>query len=150
MEPKPKKFASLRKTQTIFFLGFALLGLAIVLTTALPNSFQYYVTVEEFQQSPTKYLNQTIKLAGTVQKGSIEHDINTAQWDFLVTQEQQNMQVRYVGPMPDTFQDEAEVVVTGNYDPQTQRFVATHILAKCASRYEEKLQAPLEPNTKGA
>jgi cytochrome c-type biogenesis protein CcmE len=150
MKFKLKNFANLRKTQTIFFLGFALLGLVIVLTTTLPNSFQYYVTVEEFAQKPDQYQNQTIKLAGVVEKGSIVHTKDSAQWDFMVMQAQHQIPVRYVGPMPDTFQDEAEVVVTGLYDAPSGRFVATHILAKCASRYEEKLEAPLEPSRGGA
>lgn len=123
-------------------MGFALLGLGILLTTTLPDSFQYYVTVSELKTDPEKYQNTEIKLAGQVVPETTIHDTNKGEWRFDVFHEDQVISVFYKGPMPDTFNDEAEVVLTGTY--LSNEFVATHVLAKCASRYEEQLHAPLE------
>lgn len=130
----------LKQTKYVFLIGFALLGLVIILTTTLPNSFQYYVTVSEFTHDHQKYDHKQIKLAGKVVPGSIKHQGTT--WNFDVFHEEATLPVVYQGAMPDTFNDTAEVVLTGTYEGQS--FIATHVLAKCASKYEEKLQPPLQ------
>jgi cytochrome c-type biogenesis protein CcmE len=51
--------------------------------------------------------------------------------------------VSYRGVIPDTFTDSVDVVVEGRYN-RNGTFVATTLLAKCASRYEnapDKYQA---------
>ena len=44
--------------------------------------------------------------------------------------------VTYQGIIPDTFKENAEVVVEGFYHPQKTVFRATTLLAKCPSKYE--------------
>lgn len=131
-----------RKTKWVIGISFVALGLAIVLTTNLPNSLQYYLTVDEFSQDTKKYDNQEIKLAGKVVPGSIVKSANNLDWNFNVENNGKTMPVQYHGAMPDTFKDDAEVVVTGTYKDPT--FAANHVLAKCASRYEEKLKPNME------
>lgn len=131
-----------RKTKWIIGISFVALGLGIVLTTNLPNSLQYYLTVDEFSKDTKKYENQEIKLAGKVAIGSIEKSSNNIDWKFVVQNNGTAIPVRYHGAMPDTFKDDADVVVTGMYKDAT--FTANNVLAKCASRYEEKLKPQLE------
>ncbi len=131
-----------RKTKWIIGIAFVILGLGIILTTNLPNSLQYYVTVDEFFHDASKYQDQEIKLAGKVVPGSIVKSDNNLDWKFDVQNAGSRIAVRYHGAMPDTFKGDADVVVTGTYkDPE---FAANHVLAKCASRYEEKLTPKLE------
>ena len=131
-----------RQTKWIIGIAFVLLGLGIILTTNLPSSLQYYVTVDEFFHDVKKYDNLEIKMAGKVVPGSIVKAADGMNWNFEVQNEGAKIPVKYRGAMPDTFKEDAEVVVTGTYKDQI--FAANHVLAKCASRYEEKLQPKLE------
>jgi len=136
------QLSSLRNTKYIFLIGFAVLGLVIILTSTLPNSFQYYVTVSEFVAEPTQYKDTEIKLAGQVVPGTIIQDKSQNTWAFEVFHDDAKLPVSYTGAMPDTFNEDAEVVLTGMYANNT--FEANHVLAKCASRYEAKLTPGLE------
>jgi len=46
--------------------------------------------------------------------------------------------VSYAGLIPDTFKDDAEVVVEGVCNPDDPSFNATTLLAKCPSKYESR------------
>lgn len=131
-----------RQTKWIIGIAFVLLGLGIILTTNLPSSLQYYMTVDEFFRDQKKFENQEIKLAGKVVVGSIVKSPDGANWKFDVHNGGSTIPVEYRGAMPDTFKDDSDVVVTGTYKGST--FAANHVLAKCASRYEEKLNPKLD------
>ncbi len=142
---KKHKVMKLKSTQFIIALSLLLIGIAIVVTTTLPQATKYYVTVDEFLMDTNKYQEQSIKLAGRVVPGSIEKNTQDLTWLFKVMETDKTVNVFYQGAMPDTFKDESDVVLTGSY--QGERFIATEVLAKCASRYEEKLEAPLQMQT---
>lgn len=131
-----------RQTKWVIGIAFVLLGLGIILTTNLPSSLQYYVTVDEFFTNVKKYDNLEIKVAGKVVPGSIVKDANGMDWKFEVQNGGSKIPVEYRGAMPDTFKEDSDVVVTGTYKAPV--FAANNVLAKCASRYEEKLQPKLD------
>ena len=133
---------NIKKTKWVIGIAFVLLGLGIILTTNLPNSLQYYVTVDEFFHDVKKYDNQEIKIAGKVAPNTIEKSEGGIDWKFTVQNAGATIPVQYHGAMPDTFKVDADVVVTGIY--KNDVFVANNVLAKCASRYEEKLQPKLD------
>ena len=135
----------IRQTKWIIALGFILVGLGIIVASTLPKATQYYVTVDELLADREKYRDKVLKVAGFVKEGSIENDTQSMEWMFRVENNNKFIDVSYTGPMPDTFKDGSEVVVTGNLIAANQ-VNATHVLAKCASRYEEKLTPDL--NTK--
>jgi cytochrome c-type biogenesis protein CcmE len=56
--------------------------------------------------------------------------------DFVMTEGGATLPVRYTGIVPDTFKDEAEVVVEGVLNPDKASFQAHTLLAKCPSKYE--------------
>ncbi len=136
----------LKQTQTIILIVFILLGLAIMVTSILPKSTHYYVTVDELLLDLNKYQNREIKVAGQVLPKSIVKNDQTMTWNFKVQNNDKVIDVTYTGAMPDTFKDEAQVVVSGSLLSSNQ-FQASHVLAKCASRYEEKLQPGLNTKT---
>jgi cytochrome c-type biogenesis protein CcmE len=138
----PKQQMKFRQTKWVIGIAFVLLGLGIILTTNLPSSLQYYVTVDEFFHNVKKYDNLEIKVAGKVVPGSIVKSSDGMSWNFEVQNEGSKIPVEYRGAMPDTFKEDADVVVTGTYKEPT--FAAKHVLAKCASRYEEKLTPKLD------
>ncbi|MFH1263834.1 MAG: cytochrome c maturation protein CcmE [Pseudomonadota bacterium] len=137
--------------QTKWVIGIALLavGVGIVLATSLPKSMQYYVTVDELLGAKTKYAGKPIKVAGKVAAGSIEKVDKNLRMRFRVENGDQQVWVNYRGPVPDTFKEGADVVVTGTFAPN-EEVVATELLAKCSSKYEEKLEPGLgQPASKG-
>ncbi len=133
---------NIKQTKWIIGIAFVLLGLVIILTTNLPSSLQYYVTVDEFFHDMKKYDNLEIKIAGKVIPNSIVKSSDGMDWKFEIQNNNSKIQVSYRGAMPDTFKGDADVVVTGIYKEPV--FTANHVLAKCASRYEEKLNPKLD------
>ena len=82
-----------------------------------------------------------IQLGGcTVVEGSIQWDTYRHRPRFEVTGGERTLSVRYVGNavLPDTFQDNALVVLEGQYVAAADPFEAEVIYAKCPSKYEGK------------
>lgn len=129
----------LRQTKYVIGIAFILVGVGIVVATTLPKSMQYYVTVDELFAKESKYLGKELKVAGKVKQGSIQKSEKDISWKFEVENGGQTMNVAYRGAMPDTFKEGADVVITGTLG-EGREMVATNVLAKCASRYEEKLK----------
>ncbi len=60
-------------------------------------------------------------------------------YQFVISEGGKNINVLYQGIVPDTFKDGAQVVATGSLK-EDGSFVASELLAKCASKYEAKLK----------
>ena len=83
--------------------------------------------------------DQRIQLGGgTVVPGSIEWDPYRSRPEFTITDGEHTLKVRYVGNavLPDTFKDEALVVLEGQFHQTDQIFSADVVFAKCPSKYE--------------
>jgi cytochrome c-type biogenesis protein CcmE len=69
--------------------------------------------------------------------------------DFVLEGEGKALPVSYVGsdPLPDTFVDKSQALIEGK--PTSEgRFVADHVQAKCASKYEAAPGGDAAPNAK--
>jgi len=57
--------------------------------------------------------------------------------DFTLEEQGKTLPITYVGsdPLPDTFKDKSQALVEGRPGADG-RFVAEHVQAKCASKYE--------------
>jgi len=136
---------NVKKTKFVIGFFFIAVGLAIVVVTLLPKSMQYYVTVDELLAQEKKYMGQELKVAGKVAMGSVEKSEKDFFIRFRVENADKAVTVDYRGAVPDTFKEGADVVVTGTLN-ERGTVDASNVLAKCASRYEEKLK----PNYGGA
>ena len=98
----------------------------------------YYYTVSAALDMEQKLSNRGIRVSGYVQAGSIQKDNSQSQVEFLVFEKEsdQTLPVIYQGIIPDTFKDNAEVLVEGMYRSEEGRFHANVLLAKCPSKYE--------------
>lgn len=114
-------------------LVFLLAGLGFLIFNQLPRSMAYYVTVAEFLEKKEKYADKKIKLAGIAK----DIQFKDGQYSFFIHEKDQKLAVTYKGFVPDTFKEGSEVVVTGR--STNSGFIAEEILAKCASKYEEKV-----------
>ncbi len=119
---------------------FLLLGAAVVGTMGLllavgirgGSGFYYYLTVSEFldQGAPQR---ENLRVNGRVVAGTIARRSNGAR--FVMAEGGQQLPVDYTGVLPDTFVDDAEVVVQGQLRGDGV-FEASLLLAKCPSKYE--------------
>jgi len=103
------------------------------------ESKAYYITVDEFRSMESRMQGKTLKVAGDVVEGSI--DRTKSPLEFVITHAGKTLKVQYVGQavLPDTFQDGSKAVVEGNISPDGT-FHASHIEAKCASKYEAEYE----------
>jgi len=116
-------------------LGFALsLTILIVAGINRPGGMVYYLTVSEFL-AEDRHGDGDHRVNGKVEAGSIERLPGGMDLRFTVTDGSATLPVTYHGVIPDTFVDEAAVVVEGRLEANGT-FVAHQLLAKCPSKYE--------------
>lgn len=124
-----------------YAVGFGLIALALVYLglTSFRSSLQYYVTVTELMARTDYYSSKILKVAGHARAVVREETPDGGVYKFFVDEGGHTLAVEYKGIIPDTFKDGAEVVVTGRLG-DNNIFIATEILAKCASKYEAKMK----------
>ena len=98
----------------------------------------YYYTVSEVQSKGEELAGMGIRISGHVQPGSISPSADGTVVDFEIYEKStgRSLEITYSGLIPDTFKDNAEVVVEGVYSPSDPAFNASTLLAKCPSKYE--------------
>jgi cytochrome c-type biogenesis protein CcmE len=108
------------------------------------ESKAYYITVDEYASSKGTLEGKTLKLAGEVVTGSI--DRTKPQLEFMIGNPARNVRVQYIGKdiIPDTFKDGTKALVEGKATPEGV-FQASHIEAKCASKYEAEYEKRSTP-----
>jgi cytochrome c-type biogenesis protein CcmE len=115
-------------------IGVIVVSLAFLAWLGYGESKTYYHTIAEYQSLQGSARNHRMRLAGTVESGSIKH--LPGRIDFVLEEQGKTLPVSYVGsdPLPDTFVDKSQALVEGR-PSNDGRFVAEHVQAKCASKY---------------
>ena len=120
-----------------FGVGISVIVVALALLAWLGygESKTYYHTIAEYQALTGSARNHRMRLAGTVAPGSIRRV--SGRTDFVLEEQGRTLSVSYIGtePLPDTFVDKSQALVEGRPSPDG-KFVAEHVQAKCASKYE--------------
>jgi cytochrome c-type biogenesis protein CcmE len=133
-----------------FGAGIAvILGVLVWLAwTGVQESKSYYVTIKELRQMGDGAYVKHLRVAGTVQPGSIRQVGTHA--DFTLVEDDQLLQVSYKGsePPPDTFKDNSQALAIGEFG-RDGVFHAKEVQAKCASRYAPQQGAAAPPASKG-
>ena len=127
------KFAKIAVTAVVLLSAFG--GL---LWYSLQQDTAYYKHVDEVMASPDQWTGKPLQLHGFVVKGTWMQKPNTLEYQFKVENKGSVVHASYTGILPDTFKDEAEVVLTGRLTPDGSFNVAPNgVMAKCPSKYEE-------------
>src|SRR5712671_6278223 len=123
-------------------IGIIVVSMASLAWLGYGESKTYYHTLAELDTLKGAAMKQHMRVGGTVQAGSIHR--MTGRVDFVLEGEGKALSVSYVGsdPLPDTFVDKSQALIEGKPTAEG-RFVADHVQAKCASKYEA---APGGPN----
>lgn len=122
-----------RRYKFFWVCAIALFAVGFLVSSGMQESLVYSVTAKELLANPAKFDGRGVRLEGKVVIGSlVKHDATS--FSFSVTAENEVLPVRYDGIMPDTFRENHDVVLEGEYVNGV--FVARQIFTKCASKYE--------------
>jgi cytochrome c-type biogenesis protein CcmE len=118
--------------------GLILSAITYLMFSGISDSMVYYYTVAEAVELVQENSGKGIRVSGYVSSGTIKRDESASSVGFLVYDKNsdQTLPVVYQGIIPDTFGDDAEVVVEGNYRTEEGVLHANVLLAKCPSKYE--------------
>jgi cytochrome c-type biogenesis protein CcmE len=126
---------------TVLVLVLAFAGM---LWSTLREGTEYFKNVDEVVSDHSAWQGKRVQLHGYVVPGTWVQRPNSLDYKFKV----QNNPARgtapggvidasYTGLLPDTFKDEAEVVLKGSFDPTGHFKVEKDgVMAKCPSKYE--------------
>jgi cytochrome c-type biogenesis protein CcmE len=115
-----------------------------LLWSTLREGTEYYKHVEEVSAQPNAWYGKKLQLHGYVVPDSILRKRDSLDYRFQVQSKGAVIPARYSGIVPDTFKDEAEVVLKGTLSPDGFSVDPNGVMAKCPSKYEPK------PGTSGA
>ena len=115
---------------------------------SLQQDTAYYKHVDEVMVSPDQWKGKSLQLHGFVVKGTWKQKPNTLEYIFDVENKGKVVRAAYTGILPDTFKDEAEVVLKGRLTSHDHFAVDPNgVMAKCPSKYEEKPDFDLKTGT---
>ncbi|MBI2376208.1 MAG: cytochrome c maturation protein CcmE [Deltaproteobacteria bacterium] len=129
------------------FGGVALIAgtLTYLVSNSLSGQVDYFYPADELAAKTSELSGQKIRVGGKVVTGSILQKTGTLEYAFRVKPHPGmikpeyaqfssfELPVTYTGVIPDTFKDDADVVVTGRLGPNGT-FVGQDVLAKCPSK----------------
>jgi len=138
------RYIKIGLTALVLVLAFA--GL---MWSTLRDGTEYFKHVDEVMTNPQAWEGKRLQLHGYVVPGSLYVKPSTLEYRFKV----QNNPARsgqsggvvdatYTGIVPDTFKDEAEVVLKGQLTSTGFHTDPNGVMAKCPSKYTAK-NAPL-------
>ena len=109
------------------------------------DALTFFYPADEVIKDHGALEGKRIRMGGYVAKGSIFQKKGTLAYQFDVKPhpgmmkfpefKDRTITVRYEGVVPDTFKDDAEVIVAGQVQADGS-FVAQELIAKCPSKYE--------------
>ena len=129
-------------------IGVIVVSMGCLAWLGYGESKTYYHTLAELDGLKGSERSQHMRIGGTVAEGSIHR--MTGRVDFVLEGEGKSLNVSYVGsdPLPDTFVDKSQALIEGKPTAEG-RFVADHVQAKCASKYEATPGAAPAPSQPG-
>jgi len=123
------KAAKLGITGAVLALAFG--GL---LYTSLGESAEYYKHVDEVMASPQQWQGKKLQLHGFAHQIGRKRD--ALEYQFDVENKGKVIRAYYSGVVPDTFKEDAEVVLKGTLSPDgTFHVERDGVIAKCPSKY---------------
>jgi cytochrome c-type biogenesis protein CcmE len=143
--PEDPPGAKLSGKQIKFLVSGALVVVALIVWFAVvtggasTSQAAYDISLKQFHAQSSQESGDDVRVHGKVEEGSIVQKAGSADVSFTLVDEGETLQVRYStknhGPIPDTFVDGANAIVTGSLD-DSGVFQAHTLQAKCPSKYE--------------
>jgi len=118
-------------TSVVLVLAFS--GL---LWSTLREGTEYYKHVDEVMADRAAWEGKPLQLHGFVVPGTIRRKADSLDYIFDVQSNGAVINASYSGIVPDTFQDDSEVVLKGELTPTGFETAPNGVMAKCPSKYE--------------
>jgi cytochrome c-type biogenesis protein CcmE len=119
------------------------LAFAGMLWSTLREGTEYYKNIDEVMGNQQVWHGKQLQLHGYVVPDSILVKQSTLEYKFKIQNNPARapepghiVDVTYKGIVPDTFKDEAEVVLKGQLTPNGFHTDPNGVMAKCPSKYE--------------
>ena len=104
--------------------------------TTMQDGTQYYKHVDEVMVDPDQWVGKRLQVHGFA--SDISWKPSSLDYRFAIENNGYVVHAEYTGIVPDTFQDESEVVVSGRLEGDVLIVEPGGIMAKCPSKYEAK------------
>jgi cytochrome c-type biogenesis protein CcmE len=125
---------------TVLVLGGAF---STMLWSTLREGTEYFKNVDEVIADQHAWQGKRVQLHGYVVPGTWVQKPHTLDYKFKVQNNPARgstpggvVEASYTGLLPDTFKDEAEVVLKGQFGPDGFRVEKDGVMAKCPSKYQ--------------
>jgi cytochrome c-type biogenesis protein CcmE len=133
------RYIKIGATALVLVLAFGLM-----MWSTLREGTEYYKNIDEVMVNQQDWHGKQLQLHGYVVPNSILVKKSTLEYKFKVQNNPARssepgtvVDVTYKGIVPDTFKDEAEVVLKGKLSPNGFHTDPNGVMAKCPSKYEE-------------
>lgn len=123
------KAAKIALTSLVLAVAFG--GL---LYSTMGEATEYYKHVDEVMVSPDQWYGKKLKLHGFAK--DVRRKPSSLEYRFQVESNGHVVSATYNGVVPDTFKDDAEVVLTGTLTADGFTVAPNGVMAKCPSKYE--------------
>jgi cytochrome c-type biogenesis protein CcmE len=128
------------RSVTASIAAATLLLVTSMMSIACKDISQPYKMVDELMKDPTPFKGKEMKVHGWVEPGSIKEVVVDQEMhrSFVLQRSGKKIAVTNIGPKPDTFRDQSEVVAYGMLVEKNGEysFEAKELQAKCPSKYE--------------
>ncbi|HUT78882.1 MAG TPA: cytochrome c maturation protein CcmE [Polyangia bacterium] len=116
-------------------------GLTYLVLTGFDDAMVYYKTVDELLGERAEFEGRPVRVNGLLVEGSVRARPGTDQFRFDLTKNGARLAVEFAGIMPDSMLPGRELVVQGVLQPGADLLLASEILTKCPSKYEEEARS---------
>ena len=124
-------------------VGFTSLVLAVafggLLYSTMGEATEYYKHVDEVMVDPEPWYGKKLQLHGYAKQ--VTRKPNSLEYRFHVESNGETVVATYKGVVPDTFKDDAEVVLKGTLTQEGFTVSPNGVMAKCPSKYEPQSAA---------
>ena len=119
-------------------VGLTSLVLAVafggLLYSTMGEATEYYKHVDEVMTEPDRWYGKKLQLHGFAKE--VTRKPSSLEYRFKVESNGEVVTATYKGVVPDTFKDDAEVVLKGTLGPEGFTVAPNGVMAKCPSKYE--------------
>ena len=130
------KHKAVKVAFTSMVLAVAFGGL---LYSTMGEATEYYLHVDEVMAQPEQWYGKRLQLHGFAKQVARKPSSND--WRFQVESNGHVVTATYNGVVPDTFKNDAEVVLKGTLTAEGFTVVPNGVMAKCPSKYEPQSAA---------
>ena len=105
-----------------------------LLFSTLGEATEYYKLVNEVMEHPQPWYGKKLQLHGYAKE--VTRKPNSLDYRFEIENNGYKVTAMYTGVVPDTFKNDAEVVLKGTLGPEGFTVAPNGVMAKCPSKYE--------------